>query len=68
MSHPRTAFGHVVNEYGRAMTGTEPSRRGHAQWITHGERSIYESKWMKVHLVDVEAPGSTTLHLDAHVG
>jgi 8-oxo-dGTP pyrophosphatase MutT (NUDIX family) len=35
------------------------THRGGAQrteWIAHGERSIYESQWMRVQLVDVEAP------------
>ena len=47
------------------MAGTEPSRRGHAEWIAHGERSIYESKWLNVHLVDVEAPDGS--RFDHHV-
>ena len=27
------------------------------RWITHGERSVYESPWLGVGLVDVEIPG-----------
>lgn len=27
------------------------------EWIEHGERSIYDSPWVSLHLVDVEVPG-----------
>ena len=27
------------------------------EWIEHGERSIYDSPWVSLHLVDVEIPG-----------
>jgi 8-oxo-dGTP pyrophosphatase MutT (NUDIX family) len=27
------------------------------RWIVHGERSLYESDWMRLRLVDVEIPG-----------
>ena len=27
------------------------------EWIEHGERSLYESPWVSLHLVDVEVPG-----------
>lgn len=27
------------------------------EWIQHGERSIYDSPWVSLHLVDVEVPG-----------
>jgi hypothetical protein len=26
-------------------------------WIEHGERAIYDSPWVSLHLVDVEVPG-----------
>lgn len=28
------------------------------RWTVHGERAVYSSPWMSVHLVDVEPPGS----------
>ena len=27
-----------------------------AEWIVHGERAIYDSRWVRLHLVDVEPP------------
>ena len=27
------------------------------EWIQHGERSLYDSPWVSLHLVDVEVPG-----------
>jgi 8-oxo-dGTP pyrophosphatase MutT (NUDIX family) len=27
------------------------------QWTVHGERSLYDSEWVRLHLVDVEVPG-----------
>jgi 8-oxo-dGTP pyrophosphatase MutT (NUDIX family) len=27
------------------------------QWTIHGERSLYDSEWVRLHLVDVEVPG-----------
>ena len=27
------------------------------EWIEHGERTVYDSPWVAVHLVDVEVPG-----------
>jgi hypothetical protein len=27
------------------------------EWIEHGERSVYESPWVSLRLVDVEVPG-----------
>src|SRR5690349_811462 len=37
------------------MTSQErPSER--ARWLSHGERSIYSSRWVDVRLVDVETP------------
>ena len=27
------------------------------RWTVHGERSIYDSEWMRLVLVDVEIPG-----------
>ena len=27
------------------------------EWIEHGERAIYDSPWVSLHLVDVEIPG-----------
>ena len=34
-------------------TDRDPAR---AEWLVHGERSIYNSPWVDVRLVDVEAP------------
>ena len=28
------------------------------RWTVHGERSLYESEWVRLVLVDVEIPGS----------
>lgn len=38
------------------MPTEEHRERGRTRWITHGERSIYASRWVDVRLVDVEAP------------
>ena len=27
------------------------------EWIEHGERAIYDSPWVSLHLVDIEVPG-----------
>lgn len=35
------------------------------EWIEHGERSIYESPWVSLRLVDVEVPGGD--RFDHHV-
>src|SRR5438046_60145 len=35
------------------------------QWTVHGERSIYESEWVSLRLVDVEIPGHR--RFDHHV-
>jgi 8-oxo-dGTP pyrophosphatase MutT (NUDIX family) len=35
------------------------------EWIEHGERSIYDSPWVSLHLVDVEVPGGA--RFDHHV-
>jgi ADP-ribose pyrophosphatase YjhB (NUDIX family) len=35
------------------------------RWTVHGERSIYESEWVSLHLVDVEIPGGA--RFDHHV-
>jgi len=35
------------------------------RWTEHGERSLYESPWMSLRLVDVEIPGHT--RFDHHV-
>jgi 8-oxo-dGTP pyrophosphatase MutT (NUDIX family) len=35
------------------------------RWIEHGERSLYESPWMSLRLVDVEVPGDA--RFDHHV-
>ncbi|CNG04694.1 NUDIX hydrolase [Mycobacterium tuberculosis] len=36
----------------RAMTEDEEQTR----WLTHGERTIYDNRWIKLDLVDVELP------------
>jgi 8-oxo-dGTP pyrophosphatase MutT (NUDIX family) len=38
------------------MTSENPGERSRAEWITHGERSVYASRWVDVRLVDVETP------------
>lgn len=35
------------------------------EWIAHGERSIYESEWMSLRMVDVETPSGK--RFDHHV-
>lgn len=35
------------------------------EWIEHGERAIYDSPWVSLHLVDVEVPGGE--RFDHHV-
>jgi 8-oxo-dGTP pyrophosphatase MutT (NUDIX family) len=46
------------------MAGTVPPRRATAaissvpvRWTIHGERSLYDSEWVRLHLADVELPG-----------
>ena len=43
-------------EYVQVMTTEQPSGRARTEWIVHGERSIYASRWVDVRLTDVEAP------------
>ena len=38
------------------MTSDDYRERARTEWIAHGERSIYSSRWVDVRLVDVEAP------------
>jgi 8-oxo-dGTP pyrophosphatase MutT (NUDIX family) len=38
------------------MTPEDHSEHARTEWIAHGERSIYASRWVDVRLVDVEAP------------
>lgn len=38
------------------MTPEDHRERLRTEWIAHGERSIYASRWVDVRLVDVEAP------------
>ena len=35
------------------------------EWTVHGERSIYDSEWMSLRLVDVETPSGN--RFDHHV-
>ena len=35
------------------------------EWVEHGERSLYESAWVSLRLVDVEVPGGA--RFDHHV-
>ena len=44
------------SEYVRTMTSDDYRERARTEWIAHGERSIYASRWVDVRLVDVEAP------------
>lgn len=41
------------------MTWHDRRVREPAEWIVHGERSLYESRWLRLHLVDVEMPDGT---------
>jgi 8-oxo-dGTP pyrophosphatase MutT (NUDIX family) len=41
------------------MSSGQPSERGHAEWLVYGERPIYESRWLRLNLVDVETPDGT---------
>jgi 8-oxo-dGTP pyrophosphatase MutT (NUDIX family) len=38
------------------MTPDKPLGPARAEWVAHGERSVYSSRWVDVRLVDVEAP------------
>jgi 8-oxo-dGTP pyrophosphatase MutT (NUDIX family) len=38
------------------MTSENPGERSRAEWLVHGERSVYASRWVDVRLVEVEAP------------
>ena len=38
-------------------TRRRPRRLAAMEWTVHGERSIYESDWVNLKLVDVEVPG-----------
>jgi 8-oxo-dGTP pyrophosphatase MutT (NUDIX family) len=40
------------------------------EWIEHGERSLYESPWVSLRLVDVEVPGGARFehHVVRHTG
>jgi 8-oxo-dGTP pyrophosphatase MutT (NUDIX family) len=37
------------------------------RWTVHGERSLYESEWMQLRLVDVEVPGPRGSRFEHHV-
>ena len=41
------------------MGSHEPNLPGRAEWITYGERPIYESRWLRLNLVDVKSPDGT---------
>lgn len=41
------------------MASTDPQHREPAEWVVHGERSLYESRWVRLTLVDVEMPDGT---------
>lgn len=32
---------------------------GTSRWLVHGERSLYDSPWVRLHLIDVEQPDGT---------
>lgn len=38
------------------MDRSETGQHQPAEWIVHGERSLYESRWVRLNLVDVEMP------------
>jgi 8-oxo-dGTP pyrophosphatase MutT (NUDIX family) len=38
------------------MQSPKPNLPGRAEWITYGERTIYESRWLRLNLVDVKSP------------
>lgn len=41
------------------MTSSDRRPREPAEWIVHGERSLYDSRWIHIRLVDVETPDGT---------
>ncbi|MER7412962.1 NUDIX domain-containing protein [Streptomyces cacaoi] len=48
---------HGRSSYRVAGGVSTPTPEGLEPWTIHGERRIYENKWMDVDLVDVEPPG-----------
>ncbi|HET7388179.1 MAG TPA: NUDIX hydrolase [Nocardioidaceae bacterium] len=38
------------------MAKQDPDETPRTEWLVHGERSLYESRWVRLHLADVEAP------------
>jgi len=49
----------------RSIGPRPPGGASPMRWIEHGERSLYESPWMSLRLVDVEIPGDS--RFDHHV-
>jgi 8-oxo-dGTP pyrophosphatase MutT (NUDIX family) len=38
------------------MTADDASKPARAEWVTHGSRSLYSSRWLDLQLVDVTSP------------
>jgi 8-oxo-dGTP pyrophosphatase MutT (NUDIX family) len=41
------------------MPSTDESHPGRTEWIAHGARTVYDSRWVRLELVDVETPDGT---------
>ena len=59
LSAPRWSFSCGTAGYRHVMATHDHRIREPAEWIVHGERALYESRWVRVHLVDVEMPDGT---------
>lgn len=64
MAHRLTAGAAGLRPQTRSRRG-RVHYRGRVRWTVHGERSIYDSEWMRLVLVDVEIPG--VQRFDHHV-
>jgi hypothetical protein len=47
------------------MVGTLYGRR--MRWTVHGERTVYDSEWVRLALTDVEIPGEGGRRFEHHV-
>jgi 8-oxo-dGTP pyrophosphatase MutT (NUDIX family) len=45
-----------VNRYVRGVTDDRQPGNARAEWVTHGHRLLYSSRWVDLELVDVTAP------------
>src|SRR5690242_17123222 len=39
------------------MASEQPGDRSESEWVVRGERTLYDSRWLRLNLVDVEPPG-----------